>query len=129
MKLKLTELAERLGIPFKEALRLKQEKLAASELTGIGTNTMVTEKGAEEIELAVAVPLAVPTQHEGVVLREAPNPNYVYAKLNGIEGAWPVVIPRRLRGKLLGKRIPIHAITDANGTTYRHANLTGHHHR
>jgi hypothetical protein len=61
------------------------------------------------------------------VVKQCPNPNWVWALINGTKT--PVAIPSKLRGKLIGKTIPVHAITDASGTTYRHADLTGHHHK
>jgi hypothetical protein len=47
-------------------------------------------------------------------------------KLEHKDGKIPVKIGRKYRGKLIGKRIVIDAITDASGsTTYRHAELRG----
>lgn len=57
---------------------------------------------------------------QGVCIAQAKNPQWIYVKLDGIEGKWPVVIPRRLTGKLEGKRITVEAITDATGTSYRY---------
>jgi hypothetical protein len=78
----------------------------------------------ELIKLSFDVPLAVPDKIRALVLMEARNPRWVYAKLEGHQGKVPVAIPRKLRGKLLGKRINVDAITDASGgTTYRHEML------
>lgn len=127
-KIKLTDLAKKLGIPYETLFNLRNEKLSPSDWTGTGKNTWLTANAAERLELATKVPLAVPTLLNGYAVRDAPNPNYIYAKLDGIEGVKPVVIPRRLYGRLRGKNIQVHAITDTNGTTYRHASLTGHNH-
>ena len=104
---------------------LKTNKLDATDYKGVGKNTWFNETGITKIRLAIEIPLAVPDQLVGMVLSNAKNPNWVYCDITGIGGKKPVAIPRRLRGKLLNKRIPIHAITDATGTTYRHALLTG----
>ena len=37
-----------------------------------------------------------------------------------MEGKFPVIIPRRLSGKLDGKSIKVEAITDVTGTSYRY---------
>jgi hypothetical protein len=61
-----------------------------------------------------------------VVLHPARNPDWVMVKLEHKDGKIPVKIGRKYRGKLIGKRIVIDAITDASGsTTYRHAELRG----
>ena len=78
----------------------------------------------EILRVAVTAPLALPTILRGQVVHPARNPRWLYVKIDGIEGKHPVAIPRKLRGMLMGKRIPIEAITDASGgTTYRHAEL------
>lgn len=126
MKVKLTELAKKLGKTFDELHQLKLDKLVAGEYTGSGRNTWLIEEAAEKLRLAVELPPAVPTVLDARVLHDAPNPNWVYAIIQDVNGKRPVAIPRRLRGKLSGKPIKVHAITDATGTTYRHASLTGH---
>lgn len=57
---------------------------------------------------------------EGICLHQAQNPQWIYVKLKGSEGKTPVIIPRRLSGKLDGKRVFVEAITDATGTSYRY---------
>lgn len=127
MKVKLTELAKELGKTFNELHELKLEKLVAGEYTGSGRNTWLTPEAVDKLRLACVIPPAVPTVLDAEVIKDAPNPNWVYAIISGIEGKKPVAIPRKLHGKLMGKPIKVHAITDATGTTYRHASLTGHH--
>lgn len=125
MKQKLTELAKKLKIDWAEAERLRDTKLEPSEWTGKGKNTWVTEEAAVKLTLAVEVPPVVPDLIYGLVVENALNPNLVYVSMDGGPKV-PVFIPRRFYDKLIGKKIPIHAITDAKGTTYRHAQLTGH---
>lgn len=125
MKEKLTDLAKKLGITWDEAQRLRDTKLKPDQWAGKGKNTWLTEEAVRMIALAVQVPPVVPDVLYGEVIMAAPNPNLVMVKLEGDYRKTPVFIPRRLHGRLIGKRIPIHAITDATGTTYRHAQLTG----
>lgn len=125
MKTKLTELAKKLKIDWTEAERLRDAKLDPEDWTGKGKNTWLTPEGATKIELAVDVPPVVPDRFDGIVIGEAHNPNIVWCVFPHKPTRTPVFIPRRLRGSLMGKKIPVHAITDSKGTTYRHAALTG----
>jgi len=125
MKVKLTNLAKKLGITYAEADEIKTLKIDSGDCSGKGKNTWLTEEAAAKFTLAVEVPSVVPINLIGMVIHGAPNPNWLFAKIEGLEGKWPIVVPRRLHGKLIGKKIPIHAITDAKGTTYRYASLTG----
>ena len=129
MKTKLTELAKRLNVSWAEAEKIRDTKLEESEWTGRGKNTWLTPEAVHKFELAVEIPPVVPEIIHGYVIRQAYNPNYVYASLAKDTPLVPVAIPRRLHGKLIDKKIPIHAITDAKGTSYRHATLTGHYNR
>jgi len=43
----------------------------------------------------------------------------VYCKLEGLDGVVPVVVPRRFRDHMLGKRINIEEINDGN-PSYRY---------
>ena len=58
--------------------------------------------------------------YDGTVISQAKNPQWVYVKIQGLEGKHPVIIPRRLSGKLDGKQIKVEAITDVTGTSYRY---------
>lgn len=59
-------------------------------------------------------------QFRARVLKQALNPQWVYALDPQGIGKLPVVIPRRLSNKLIGKTILIEAISDNAGTTYRY---------
>jgi hypothetical protein len=124
-KVKIIALADELGKTVNELLKIKSSKLTEGlHYSGYGKNTYLTEEAVELIRLSFDVPLAVPDKIRALVLMEARNPRWVYAKLEGHTGKVPVAIPRKLRGKLLGKRINVDAITDASGgTTYRHEML------
>lgn len=72
------------------------------------------------------IPLPVPEPpkrtgiYEATCISQAQNPQWIYVKFMDIDGKHPVVIPRRLTGKLVGKRVHVEAITDATGTSYRY---------
>lgn len=72
------------------------------------------------VEMPPEAPPAVTKVFQAVVMQQAPNPQWVYAKCPEVYGKMAVIIPRRLTGKLVGKRIYVEAISDASGTTYRH---------
>jgi hypothetical protein len=61
---------------------------------------------------------------QAVVISQARNPQWVFAKIDNLDGKYAVAIPRKLSGKLEGKRINVEAITDDTGTTYRHEFLS-----
>lgn len=66
-------------------------------------------------------PPEVTTLSEMIVMSQAPNPQWVYARsLNGEGGKYAVVIPKRLANKLVGKRITVEGIQDETGISYRY---------
>lgn len=122
------QLADELGKPVDEIIRLVNDKVPKEHYRKNRDKLWVDEEGESLVRLATEIPLAVPTRFEAIVIREAPNPHYVYAKIQGRDGVVPVVIPRRLAGKIMSKRIFIDAIQDASGQiTYRHESLGGLH--
>lgn len=125
MKVKITELAEELGVNVNELLEVKASKLTEDDWTGRGKNTWFTEDAVAKIRLAMDIPELSPDVLYATFVHAAPNDRWVYAKIEGVDGKRPVLIPRKLRGKLKDKKFPVHAITDNKGTTYRHAALTG----
>jgi hypothetical protein len=125
MKTKITELAKDLGLDVDKLLELKDSKLMEGDWSGKGKNTWFTEDAVKKIFFALELPEVLPNVLYGTYLHEAPNPRWVYAKIEGVDGKRPVLIPSKLRDKLKGKKFPINAITDSKDTTYRHAGLTG----
>lgn len=123
---RLVDLAEKMGISFPDAVALKDAKLTDKEWVGAGRSTVLTNEAAHKLELASDIPAAVPSVFKATVLGAAPNPAWVFCAIEGVAGKKPVLIPYKLRGKLNGKPINVHAITDESGTTYRYAPLTGH---
>ena len=89
-------------------------------LSGRGKNTWINEDGQEILNVALIVPEIVPKHHKGQVIRMAPNPSYVYAKVREMQAVIPVVVPRRIQKTLLGKMISIEEITDKVGSSYRY---------
>lgn len=122
MKTKVTKISNAWQMPFEELIVYVGQKVSPQHISGTGRSTWITEAGMQELTIALQAPSAVPDVLYGKVKRDAPNPKWVYVAIEGV-GQHPVFIPRKLRGKLIGKRIPIHAITDTTGTTYRHASL------
>lgn len=102
-----------------ELLELASKKLTRG-VSKIGKNTYFSEEAVDTLRLAGDAPLAVADKLNGLVIAPCRNPTWVYAKIDGIDGKRLVHISRRYTGMLIGKYIPIEAITDANGTTYRH---------
>ena len=86
----------------------------------------VSLKKQENIRPADPIPLPEPKApevsgiYDAVVLSQAKNPQWIYVRINGMDGKFPVIIPRRLTGKLVGKSVKVEAITDATGTSYRY---------
>lgn len=83
----------------------------------------------EELPKRVADPMPLPERpnapevtgvFQGMCLSQAKNPQWIYVKLSTMEGKIPVIIPRRLTGKLVGKKVYVEAISDSTGTSYRY---------
>ena len=79
---------------------------------------VVTERPADPAPLPEAPRLS--GIYDAQVLSQAKNPQWVYVKINGIDGKHPAIIPKRLTGKLVGKSVKVEAITDDTGTSYRY---------
>ncbi len=121
MKERLTTLMKKYGTnySFEESLQIAKEKLEKSMMTGSKKNTWINAEGADILRTALHVPEIVPKHWKGQVIRFAPNKSYVYCKLEGLDGVVPVIVPRRFREHMLGKRINIEEINDGN-PSYRY---------
>lgn len=119
-KQRLSKLAQEYDIPFEEALRIVQESFPSEFLTGKGKLTWVSEEGQDIIHDNLFIAEIIPPTFLGEVLSECPNArfNYVYSKEVGKRV--PVMIPRKLRGKLVGKIICFEGIKDDTGVSYRY---------
>lgn len=123
--IRFTDLADELGITNIQLSKLRDAKCAPGDYYVKDNRRWFTEAGADKLRLAKDVPLAVPDRIGGWVVRAAPNPRWVYAELDSEKGkVVPVAIPRRLHGRLIGKRITVDIIKDAEGgVSYRHESL------
>tara|TARA_R100001463_G_scaffold22131_4_gene53121 strand:+ start:2705 stop:3076 length:372 start_codon:yes stop_codon:yes gene_type:complete len=120
MKIRLSELARQGHYQWDELLALAKEKLSDDMITGVGKNTWISEEGQDILADAIDVPEAIPTHYKGQVLKVAPNKNYVYAYIREQTIKVPVLVPKKLSHKLVGKMILIEAIRDVSGTSYRY---------
>ncbi len=119
MKTNVKDVAKKLGLTVDETLALASSKLTDG-VTGKGKSTWFSPEAVDILSLAREAPMALADKLRGVVLGPCRNPTWVYAKIDNLEGKKLVHISRRHVGALIGKRIPIEAITDDKGTTYRH---------
>lgn len=116
-------LAEELGKTPEEIDTVRLTKLSTDQWARRGRGISITDDGAEIIRGHFDIPEIYPTKHKAYVKAECSNPRFVWCVIEGLEGKFPVYIPSRLRGKLVGKFITVDAITDAAGITYRHEAL------
>ncbi len=121
-KTKCTELAERLGYGPKEMLERVKSLLKPEHYRGgkSAAFTWVTQDGIDLLMQAEDAPLTVAKRYNAYGLHNAANPRWMFCKLDGVEGKHPVALPRKLQGKLVGKRFMVEAIEDNTGITYRH---------
>jgi hypothetical protein len=120
MKIRLSELARQGHYEWDELLALAKEKLSDDMMKGVGKNTWISEEGQEILAEAIDVPEATPAHYRGQVIKVAPNKKYVYAYIREAEMKVPVLVPKKLAKKLVGKQILIEAIQDVSGTSYRY---------
>ena len=120
MKIRLSEIARQGHYVWDELLALAKEKLSDDMITGVGKNTWISEEGQDILADAVDVPEATPVHYRGQVIKVAPNKKYVYAYIRENRMKVPVLVPKKLAHKLVGKIILIEAIKDVSGTSYRY---------
>ncbi|MEK9986778.1 MAG: hypothetical protein VW879_18725 [Opitutae bacterium] len=120
MKIRLSELARQGHYEWDALLALAKEKLSEDMITGVGRNTWISEEGQDILADAMDVPEATPAHYKGKVLKVAPNKKYVYAYIRENSMKVPVLVPKKLSNKLVGKTILIEAIQDVSGTSYRY---------
>lgn len=120
-KKRLTQISEDYEVSFEEAITMVSEKLPEEHVSGKGKNTWIDEEGQEILSRSLMIDEITPKYYSEIVKSECPNPRFVFVYLRDIKKKVPVMIPRRLAGTLLGKKILIEAITDTKGTSYRYA--------
>lgn len=118
-KIKIGTLAKETGVGIEDLLTIAKNK-APDGISGHGKLSWLTEAAADTVRLTLEAPLAVATKTWARITRPARNESWVYGRIDGIDGAVLVAVPRKLRGRLVGKTVPVESITDAaNETTYR----------
>lgn len=119
-KKKLKEIADSYEVDFQEALDIVKRKIPADHITGRGLNTWLTEEACSAIDDGLFIDDIIPKNYSGKVLSECPNKkfNYVYSK--EIKKRVPVLMPRKLRGKMVGKNILFEGIENETGISYRY---------
>lgn len=121
MPVPFQQLCDELNISKFQLAKLRDEKLSPEEHFTEEGRKYFTDEGADKLRLAVEVPLAVPKRVLVRVIRRAPNPHWVYAKVENDKPLVLVAVRPRDCDRLVGKPIYADIITDANGgTTYRH---------
>ena len=120
MKIRLSELARQGHYEWDALLALAKDKLSEDMMKGVGRNTWISEEGQDILADAMDVPEATPAHYKGQVIKVAPNKKYVYAYIRENSMKVPVLVPKKLSNKLVGKTILIEAIQDVNGTSYRY---------
>jgi len=120
MKVRLSTLAHNGHYEWDELLSLAKEKLSSDMITGVGKNTWISEEGQDILADAMDVPEATPAHYKAYVIKVAPNKKYVYAYIRDRQLKVPVLVPKKLARKLVGKTILIEAIEDVSGISYRY---------
>jgi hypothetical protein len=103
-KIRLTEIADDMGISFEAAMDIVTMHLAEDMVSGRGKNTWVTEDGQTVIDSYVTVPQIF----RGKILSVCPNNKFSYVYIKEMLRKVPIKLPRRLQGpNAVGKYIYI----------------------
>ena len=81
-------------------------------------NYLLGKVGGEDIVLDKFTVVSAPKK--AYVIKVAPNKKYVYAYIRDRQLKVPVLVPKKLARKLVGKTILIEAIEDVSGISYRY---------
>lgn len=119
-KIRLNDVSDKLNLSMPETAQLVNDKLTSDQYSGTGLRLWVDEEAMSILEAAVEMPELVPNYYRVKVVREAPNPNYVYAKFWEFDRVLPVVVPRKYSKLLKGKMIKVEEIQDEKGCSYRY---------
>jgi len=121
MKVRIGALAKEWEMDVDELVALAHSKLSKSMISGKGGKGLwINEGGQEILEKAIYVPEVVPKHYDGIVVRLAPNPRYVYAYIDEIKKSVPVCVPKVARKRMYSKKINIESIEDNAGTSFRY---------
>ncbi len=119
-KINLTTLSDEYEVTFEEAIGVVLETSPEEYITGRGRNTWISEEGQEIIKEGLFIDEIIPKNYIGKVIAECPNPRYNFVYSKEIGKKVPVMIPRRLQGRFVGKVINFEAIEDLKGVSYRY---------
>lgn len=119
-KTRLTEIAQEYEVDFKEALETATLKLPPEHISGKGRNTWITEKGKHLLDRSMLIDIITPKHFSGKVLSECNNKRYNYIYSKEIGKKVPVLVPKKLRGKMVGKRVTFEKIESISGSGYRY---------
>lgn len=120
MKRKLLDIQKESDESWETVLKICEEKLAPEMLTGKGKLQWVSEEGQAILEDALFIPEIVPKHHVAYIIKNAPNKNYVFGLIREKSLKVPILIPRKMRGKLVHKNCTIEEIQDERGKSYRY---------
>ena len=119
-KKQLRLIAKELGEPVERLAELAEQKLPREMIGGAkGVHMWVDEESIPILREAAEVPEFTPKHFYGRVKRKAPNPAYVYVQMPDGGKVVPVVVPRNMSDRLVGKRVLVEEIEDARGVSYR----------
>ena len=120
MATRLKDAAEKLGKTPDEVLAMRDSLLTQEKhWKGTGKLIWLTDEGMDVLERSITEPLTVAKRIPVKVIKQAKNPRWVFAQ-HPDGHKIPVVIPRRMSGKLDGKFIKVEVIESETGITYRH---------
>ena len=119
-KIKLTALSDEYEVTFEEAIGIVLDKIPEDYISGKGKNTWISEEGQDIIKEGLFINEIIPKNYIGKVIAECPNPRYNFVYNKEIGKRVPVMIPRRLQGKFIGKVINFEGIEDVNGVSNRY---------
>lgn len=123
-KKSLGELARTFDIDKKELFELVKSKLPVEAWHQIkGLNIQITPEGQDILQAAAECPEKVPKYYWAEIDAFAKNPRFVkaYVKEDLNKTVYVQVSSRDLKFMKVRKRIRIEAITDIDGSSYRHA--------
>jgi len=121
MTISIKQLSAEIGVSQNQIRKVKEDKLSRGEYVHKKGVLFFSEDGANKIRLHFIAPLTVPKVHSAWVTHQARNSRWVFCSIEGVGDKVLVAIPKKLSGKLTGKKIEVEAIEDVSGVTYRHA--------
>lgn len=120
-KKRIGEIAIKFNTDIEEAVEIAKTKLPPEFVTGRGNNLWINEEGVELLSESFMIDEIIPRYFVGKVVMECPNDRYNYVYSKEIKKKVPVLIPNRLKGKMVGKTITFEAIESTTGISYRYA--------